>query len=309
MNWEAYEEGAALVRERVIEPYDAQNEDVEPVKAEIITREASTALSPSVDSPHQELQVSSTLFGTSDPGAVITQATAVSQALMRVVRDRKLSVTMTTGGKSSEYLLVEAWTLMGSMVGVFPVVQWTKPVLDANDKTLGWEARVEAKTRDGSIVGAAESMCTRDELTKKRDGTTFARWGAADEHALRSMAQTRATSKALATALRFIAVLAGYAGTPAEEMPRNNAVQPQEPRQGPQRVTAPQDFQRSPCPFCRERGWVNNRGNDPVFWLRDKGPHKGSFQCDGRTPDGGYANHLPDLRSGEEIHDDSPINF
>ena len=33
------------------------------------------------------------------------------------------------------------------------------------------------------------------------------------------MAQTRATSKALAQALRWIPVLAGYSGTPYEEMP------------------------------------------------------------------------------------------
>src|SRR5262249_18897895 len=43
------------------------------------------------------------------------------------------------------------------------------------------------------------------------------------EHALRSMAQTRATSKALGQALRFIVALSGYEGTPAEEMPVEEA--------------------------------------------------------------------------------------
>ena len=43
------------------------------------------------------------------------------------------------------------------------------------------------------------------------------RWN--DQHAMVSMAQTRATSKALGQVLRWVPELAGYAGTPAEEMP------------------------------------------------------------------------------------------
>jgi hypothetical protein len=51
-------------------------------------------------------------------------------------------------------------------------------------------------------------MCTKAEN----------RWRTADDYAIRSMAQTRATSKALGSVLRFIVTLAGYDGTPAEEM-------------------------------------------------------------------------------------------
>jgi hypothetical protein len=72
------------------------------------------------------------------------------------------------------------------MLGVFPVCVWTRP-LERDGQQFGWEARVEARTRSGELVGAAESQCTRDENT----------WAKRDDYALRSMAQTRATSKAL----------------------------------------------------------------------------------------------------------------
>jgi hypothetical protein len=48
------------------------------------------------------------------------------------------------------------------MLGVFPVCVWTRP-LERDGQQFGWEARVEARTRSGELVGAAESQCTRDE--------------------------------------------------------------------------------------------------------------------------------------------------
>jgi hypothetical protein len=62
---------------------------------------------------------------------------------------------------------------------------------------------------DGRTIGAAEAMCSRNEHT----------WAKREDYALRSMAQTRATSKSLRGPLGFIVALAGYATTPAEEMP------------------------------------------------------------------------------------------
>ncbi len=159
-----------------------------------------------------------TLFGTDEPTLVVERAAKVADALMGVVRKRDLSVQM--NGK--QYLLIEAWSLLGSLVGCFPEVVWTRPV-KRGDVTEGWEARAEVHTLAGSAVAAAESMCMRSEITRKRDGTVVERWKNAEEHAVRSMAQTRATSKAMATALRFIAVLAGFQGTPAEEIDSGGA--------------------------------------------------------------------------------------
>lgn len=144
-----------------------------------------------------------TLFGTDDPAGVVRRATEAAKPLADVVRKQKLATNI----HGREHVRVEGWTLLGSMLGVFPVCTWTRKLED------GWEARVEARTRDGSIVGAAEAECLRSEST----------WKSRDDYALRSMAQTRATSKALRQPLGFVMQLAGFDPTPAEEMPRDSA--------------------------------------------------------------------------------------
>src|SRR4051794_10509878 len=96
---------------------------------------------------------SMTLFGTDDPIAVIERATASAQALARVVEEQNLNKQI---GRN-KHVFVQGWTLLGSMLGVFPVCVWTRKLED------GWEARVEARTRTGEVVGAAEAECLRSE--------------------------------------------------------------------------------------------------------------------------------------------------
>ncbi len=139
------------------------------------------------------------LFGTTDPGLAVNRAVQVSDVLAGVIRDKKLAVPIS----GREHVLVEGWTLLGSLLGVFPVTVWSHQLED------GWEARVEARTLDGRVVGAAESECLRSER----------KWANADDYAVRSMAQTRATSKALRQPLGFVMHLAGYETTPADELP------------------------------------------------------------------------------------------
>lgn len=146
-----------------------------------------------------------TLFGTDDPGAVIEAAKRAAEPLVDVIRKQNLSVKI----GPSEHVRVEGWTLLGSMLGVFPFCVWTRKI-DGDDG--GWEARVEARTRGGDLVGAAEAECLRSEKT----------WAKREDYMLRSMAQTRATSKALRQPLGFVMQLAGFNPTPAEEMPRDS---------------------------------------------------------------------------------------
>jgi len=138
------------------------------------------------------------LFGTNEPAAVVEKATSVANALKDVIV--KQGLVSKISGK--EYPRCEAWTLLGTMLGVFPVTTWTKQIEG------GWEARVEARTKDGSIIGAAEAQCLRSERN----------WSNRDDFALRSMAQTRATAKCLRMPLGFVMTLAGFEATPAEEM-------------------------------------------------------------------------------------------
>ena len=64
---------------------------------------------------------------------------------------------------------------------------------------------------------------------KKKGGAAGEAMASPDERApwtknaysIRSMAQTRAMSRAASSRLRYIPTLAGFSGTPAEEMPRD----------------------------------------------------------------------------------------
>lgn len=162
-----------------------------------------------------------TLFRTDDPMEVVEKAGQVADALKGVLVRQRLTKNI----QGREHVLVEGWTTLGSMLGVVPVCAWSRKVPDSErvydhrekvDKTWqvvkrkgsDWEARVEARTLDGRTIGAAEATCSREEQT----------WSTRDDYALRSMAQTRATSKALRGPLGFIVTLAGYQATPAEEM-------------------------------------------------------------------------------------------
>ncbi len=138
------------------------------------------------------------LFRSDDPNEIVTRAKETANALSAVIDSQGLFTNI----QGKKHVRVEGWTLCGSMLGVTAVVTSTRELAN------GWEARCEARTLDGRVIGAGDAMCTRDEK----------RWKTADDYAVRSMAQTRATSKALKGPLGFIVSLAGFAPTPAEEM-------------------------------------------------------------------------------------------
>jgi len=143
--------------------------------------------------------VPATLFG-KDPHLAVEKMRDLAQVLVDVVRSQKLSVSIS----GREFLTAEAWSALGALVGVTPVVCWVKP----NETGDGFVARVEARTLDGRVVGAAESECSRAEQ----------RWKTREPFQLRSMAQTRGVSRSLRAALAVIPVLAGYEPGSSEEM-------------------------------------------------------------------------------------------
>ena len=140
------------------------------------------------------------LFKTDDPVEVVERATRVADSLKDVIKQREL-YTMIQG---KPHVRVEGWQLVGAMLGVTAVCVETVEVEG------GWKATVEARTADGRVIGSASALCTKNE---KRGP-----WKSADDYARLSMAQTRATSKALKGPLGFVISLAGYQTTPAEEM-------------------------------------------------------------------------------------------
>src|SRR3990167_3786243 len=100
-----------------------------------------------------EMTTVPTIWGSDQPAAVVTRATAVAQTLADVIRRQQL----TTSISGRDHVRVEGWTLLGSMLGVFPICAWSRKLED------GWEARVEVRTAGGHLIGAAEAQCTRQE--------------------------------------------------------------------------------------------------------------------------------------------------
>lgn len=139
------------------------------------------------------------------PTEVVQYSTTVATELARVVKEQRLSTTI----QGREYLTAEAWGAAGEMLDLSVRVDEPKPFTDSKGG-LGYACRAHLYRPDGRELSTAVAICTRSET----------RWSRADDYALYSMSQTRAISKAYRSRLSFIAVLAGYEPTPAEEMPQ-----------------------------------------------------------------------------------------
>ena len=152
------------------------------------------------------------------PAEKVAQAREWSTALMDVVNSRGLY----TEQNGNKYLHVEAWELIGAFAGVRAETDSVEPI-SANDLIVGYQAKVVlVNTADGTrLGGGAIAMCGLDEFVTKGQKTQGAKHNSA-----MSMAQTRAVSKAFRMHFSYVAVLGGYAPTPAEEMPPEEKANP-----------------------------------------------------------------------------------
>lgn len=105
------------------------------------------------------------------------------------------------------YAHVEGWQFAGGLMGLFPIVSEVTDLSKAGE--IRWMAKVEIQNiKDGKVVGRGFAVCSNKENKKK----SF------DEYAILSMAQTRAIGKAYRNLIGWVMKLAGYEGTPSEEM-------------------------------------------------------------------------------------------
>jgi hypothetical protein len=142
--------------------------------------------------------VSASLLRSSDPVAMLDAA----KRLAEVLRGEIANATIRIGDR--DHVRYEGWSAAATLLGITPRIAWSRPLEDSS----GWEARCEVVAGDGRIIAAGESMCSRTEHL----------WKHREPFAIRSMAQTRATSRALRSVLGFVMTLGGYDSTPAEEV-------------------------------------------------------------------------------------------
>jgi hypothetical protein len=191
------------------------------------------------------------LFEGQTAEAVIAHASDAARQLNDVVRKQR----MFTRIGQNDHIHVEAWQTIGAIAGVvvsdgeIKPLPWPQlaelpdevPIPDREPrdrKSKAWrewkdqdEARelwelhrdmlraralgrtfayqVTARaTKNGQPVGWAIGICARDEPNHVND----------EDHALSGMAQARGQGRGLAAPLRFVVKLAGYEGTPIEEL-------------------------------------------------------------------------------------------
>lgn len=139
------------------------------------------------------------------PSQMVDQITEIANLLSDII-DKKKMYSNISGNK---YVTVDGWTTLGSMLNVMVHES------EVHQIEGGWYAKVNLVTRgNNTVVSTASAICTRDEAS----------WKNRPSFSLRSMAVTRATGKAYRLAFSWIINLAGYTGTPAEEMEEFNPI-------------------------------------------------------------------------------------
>ena len=170
-----------------------QNNQKDVIEGEVV--ESSKA----VLNPTQVNQIIKTV----DPEKEIEFATKSSKALTNVIKQSPGSVVEIQG---HNYLKFEAWQTIARFYGASVGTESTKPIM-VNDKIIGYDAKAVVYF-GGQVIGSAEASCMNDEKN----------WIGKPMFQLKSMAQTRACSKALRNVFAWVVVLEGYKATPAEEM-------------------------------------------------------------------------------------------
>lgn len=165
-----------------------------------VSRETATDVAVIDHNPNNS-QVQRASFFNMEPEGQIAYAARIATVLTKVIQDQGLFTNI----QGRKYVKVEGWEVLGSFLGVLPRERVVSELPDGS-----YEAFVDLiRSADGVIIGGASAICGSDEK----------RWGGADRYARRSMAVTRAVGKAYRTSFSWIISLAGYAPTPAEEMP------------------------------------------------------------------------------------------
>lgn len=173
--------------------------EVEPVRA-VVVAQPGQALVTSTDDP----------LG---PQHMIERASALATALSQMVERQRLFTVI----QGKRYPQVEAWQTIGRLDNVVAREAAT-PVRNDDGS---WEATVElVRLSDGMVIGNGSAICGDPQDRP---------WNSRADYQKRSMAVTRATSRAFRQQYAWIMALAGYEPTPADEMPHEAPAAPMRP--------------------------------------------------------------------------------
>lgn len=187
------------------------------------------------------------------PAVVLAEAQVAARALQGIIAGKTKKVVM----NGEQYLEFEDWQTVGRFYGITAKEDGDPEYVDLSG-VRGFKASALAIDRAGRVIGRATAYCLNDEekwrgrtkyeyLYVTKSGRKVAEDPGPDEivwepnpskpgksrpqkvreatgeepvplFQLASMAQTRASAKALRNVLSWVVVLAGYRPTPAEEL-------------------------------------------------------------------------------------------
>jgi len=168
-----------------------------------------------MEKSEQGLIKAESVFGISNYEEGLNKSQEVAVALMAYVKTAN-KIKESSGSvniQGNEYLCANSWKFIGGQLGLM------EKIVDGQRQEAPriWVSKADlVKISTGIAVGSGAGVCFQDEKKYKKDGTVKQIF--LEPHAAASMSQTRAISKAFQNTIGFIPQLAGFAGTPAEEM-------------------------------------------------------------------------------------------
>jgi hypothetical protein len=150
-----------------------------------------------------------------DPTQNLQMGQKAAKALMDFAKQGGAVIQL----QGKNYLKAEGWLFLARAFGLTVRVAKVEKLID---QPLTFQAVAEVINSKGEVIGQGVGFCGRDEKS----------WAKRPVYALASMAQTRATSKALRGLLSWVAVLAGCEPTPGEEIIDAEVVPPSPGPQG-----------------------------------------------------------------------------
>ena len=187
-----------------------------PFPVEVVTEEGPITEVAVVDQPQNTQLADYELLNPDLPMSVkVGVATNVANCLSDLIKSQGLvKKGLNKKDPDAEYVLVEGWEVLGTMLGIVPVTEIVEPICNDKGKVRGYKARAylyrnpvmeHGEIVSGTLIATTEASATVEGFQKDTAG-------------MMSMAQTRALGKCYRMALSWIMKMAGYEGTPAEEM-------------------------------------------------------------------------------------------
>ena len=193
-----------------------EEEEELPFPVEVVTEEEPITEVAVVDQPQNTQLADYELLNPDLPMSVkVGVATNVANCLSDLIKSQGLvKKGLNKKDPEAEYVLVEGWEVLGTMLGIVPVTEIVEPICNDKGKVRGYKARAylyrnpvmeHGEIVSGTLIATTEASATVEGFQKDTAG-------------MMSMAQTRALGKCYRMALSWIMKMAGYEGTPAEEM-------------------------------------------------------------------------------------------